>query len=419
MRGRFSKDYWRRDSLNRPLIRLAPKKGGAIHLPPRGGKGRMVAFLFLLLQLFAATLAAAETRTVKILYLDRAGDPFYAPRESYSGIYDATRKSLLAGAELGVRDSRVIGRAIGVTFKLLRETLPEGGPAVSQLLASEKPAAVILDVPEADVEAIAAAAPGTAVFNIRHRGLALRQRTCATSLFHVIPSEAMLQDALAQFLAWSRWQDVLILTSAPTLAESFQMSAQKFGLDIVDTRVFVPGNDPRQRDQNNVRLLTGGVDYDVVYVADEIGDFARLLPYRTGIPRPVVGAAGLSPLAWHPQWERHGAPQLNRRFFKYAGRTMTEEDWAAWIAVRSIVEATVRGGNADKPLTEQLLRPSLTLELYKGFPGSFRPWDRQLRQSILLGTTDAVIALAPVEGALHQFNNLDTLGRDEPEFQCP
>jgi ABC transporter substrate binding protein (PQQ-dependent alcohol dehydrogenase system) len=120
-------------------------------------------------------------------------------------------------------------------------------------------------------------------------------------------------------------------------SESFQSSARKFGLSISDVRQFVPGNDPRQRDQNSVRLLTGGVDYDAVFVADETREFSRLLPYRTVSPRPVLGAAGLSALAWHPHWERHGAPQLNRRFFKFAGRTMTEEDWAAWVAVRSIV----------------------------------------------------------------------------------
>jgi hypothetical protein len=36
-----------------------------------------------------------------------------------------------------------------------------------------------------------------------------------------------------------------------------------------------------------------------------------------------------------------------------------------------------------------------------------------------LGTQDAVIALAPLEGALHQTNTLDTLGPDQPEFTCP
>jgi hypothetical protein len=60
----------------------------------------------------------------------------------------------------------------------------------------------------------------------------------------------------------------------------------------------------------------------------------------------------------------------------------------------------------------------LTLELYKGFPGSFRLWNRQLRQAILLATPNSVVGLAPVEGALHKDNNLDTLGLDAPEFHC-
>ncbi|MGQ0485014.1 MAG: ABC transporter substrate-binding protein [Hyphomicrobiales bacterium] len=382
----------------------------------------------LLTFVLVVTAAAAEVRTVKIAYVDRAGDPFYAHREGYGGIYDATRQPAVSGAELGVKDARIIGRATGVTFQLLRATVPEGAAAaefVRQLMQRENPAAAILDLPEADVEAVAAALGRDSIplFNIRHRGGGLRQKTCGMRLFHVMPSDAMLHDALAQYLKLVGWDEILVLASdsAADLAqsESFQASARKFGLSFSDVRQFVHGNDPRQRDLNNVRLLTGGAAYDAVFVADETHEFARLLPYRTVRPRPVVGATGLSPLAWHPQWERHGAPQLNRRFFKFAGRTMTEEDWAAWVAVKAIVEAGVKAGYSGGPLADELLKPELTLELYKGFPGSFRPWDRQLRQSILLGTADAVIGLAPVEGALHQFNNLDTLGLDEPEFHCP
>ena len=161
----------------------------------------------------------------------------------------------------------------------------------------------------------------------------------------------------------------------------------------------------------------------------EAGEALAAVARSLGITRKVLydwrkawwaeGAGGLSPFAWHPQWERNGAPQLNRRFFKPTGRTMTEEDWAAWTAVKAIVEAHVRAPDSTSPMAREFLNSELNLELYKGYPGSFRPWDRQLRQSILLGTTDAVITLAPVEGTLHQFNNLDTLGFEEPEFSCP
>jgi hypothetical protein len=38
-------------------------------------------------------------------------------------------------------------------------------------------------------------------------------------------------------------------------------------------RDFAAGSDPRRRDQVNVRLLTGGADYDALFVADARGDF--------------------------------------------------------------------------------------------------------------------------------------------------
>ena len=158
----------------------------------------------------------------------------------------------------------------------------------------------------------------------------------------------------------------------------------------------------------------------MVFVADHTGDFARSLPYNTFLPRPVIGAAGLMPTAWHRFWERQGAPQLTRRSEKALKRDMTALDWSTWAAVRAIVEAVVRSKvRTAADLLPALLDPALTLELYKGNAGSFRPWNRQLRQPILLATDTAVVAFAPVEGMLHKTNSLDTLGLDEPEFHCP
>jgi ABC transporter substrate binding protein (PQQ-dependent alcohol dehydrogenase system) len=99
---------------------------------------------------------------------------------------------------------------------------------------------------------------------------------------------------------------------------------------------------------------------------------------------------------------------------------MSEEDWATWIAVRAVLDAAVAvRDSAPAAVLKSMMSSDLRLELYKGLPGSFRPWSRQLRQGILLGTHDAVVALAPVDGALHQTNTLDTLGPDQPEFNCP
>ena len=176
---------------------------------------------------------------------------------------------------------------------------------------------------------------------------------------------------------------------------------------------------PRQRAQGNVGLLTAKADYDAIYVADSDGEFARGLPYRSVLPRPVVGSEGLVATAWHWAWERHGAPQLSARFEKVAQRRMGETDWATWIAGRAIVEAMQRTNGADfAKLAAYLRSPEITIDGFKGGGLSFRSWNNQLRQPLLIATHNAVIERTPIEGFMHQHNKLDTLGYDEPDGGC-
>ena len=380
--------------------------------------------------LMSCPAPAQETarQTVEIAYIDRSGDPFYRSAAGYTGVLRKNRISPVAAAELAIKDGAASGRAIGVTFAVFRVSLTEREDAVAAVqAAARRPgvAAAILDLPADDMLRVATAlkAEPIALFNARDRSDALRLAACGTGLFHTLPSWSMLQDALAQALLELNWRRVLVLQGPgeedQIVAKAFEASAKKFGLRVVEVRPFVPGNDPRKRYQSNVRLLTGNADYDAILVADTDGEFGRYVPYNTARPRPIVGTTGLVPMAWHSYWERHGAPQLNRRFARTTGRLMSDEDWATWIAVRSVIDAVLLNrAAAPAGLRAALLDSELKLELYKGFPGSFRPWSQQLRQAILLATHDAVISIAPVEGALHQRNNLDTLGPDQPEFHC-
>ena len=385
------------------------------------------------LALVALTCSAAGAqgtaqRTVSIAYIDRDGDPFYRSAAGYTGVLRKDRSSPFPAAELAIKDGAATGRAIGVTFDIFRVTLKEGEDAASAAeTAVKRPnvTAVILDLPLDDVARIAAAfkTEPIAFLNARHRDDELRLTTCGTGLFHTMPSWSMLQDGLAQALLELNWRRVLVLQGPreedQIIAKAFETSAKKFGVRIADVRPFAPGSDPRKRYQTNVRLLTGNADYDAIFVADADGEFGRYVPYNTASPRPIVGTTGLVPSAWHLYWERHGAPQLNRRFARVTSRPMSDEDWATWAAVRSIIDATLlKRAATPAGVRAALLDPELKVELYKGFSGSFRPWSQQLRQAILLGTHDAVTTIAPVEGALHQKNNLDTLGPDEPEFRC-
>jgi ABC transporter substrate binding protein (PQQ-dependent alcohol dehydrogenase system) len=130
-----------------------------------------------------------------------------------------------------------------------------------------------------------------------------------------------------------------------------------------------------------------------------------------------VGDAGLVALAWHAQFERFGAPQVNRRFARAAGRSMAMQDWAAWMAGKALAAAAV-AARVGTPATFSKALATLELDGSKGVSLSFRGWDGQLRQPLLLSDGQSVVALAPTEGVLHPKNILDTLGADAPEKLC-
>ncbi len=385
-----------------------------------------LAALVLAGNLSPAPARAAET--VTLAYIGRAGDPVYEPTKAYTGLVLRDRKRPLDGARLGLRDSKIVGRALGLKFKLVERLLAPGGEAaaaIRDIAAAEGAKVFLLDLAVEDMARTLRTldADPLILFNVRHGDDSLRGADCAANLFHTMPSDAMLMDGLAQFLKRKRWERLLVLQGEEAedarLTAAFQKSARKFGLVIAEVRPFKLGNDPRERDRNNIHLLTSQASYDAVFLADTVGEFGRFVPYGTLLARPVVGTEGLIAGAWHWTFERYGAPQLNQRFEKQAGYRMTATQWAAWAAVRAAVEAIRQTKKTDAAsLRAYLASERANLDLYKGAPGGFRPWNNQLRQPILLHTANAVIARAPVEGFLHRTNNLDTLGSGPRDTAC-
>ena len=318
--------------------------------------------------------------------------------------------------------------ARGVTFGLKRHR----GKTVAELLAGieelRKEAGAqffLLDAPADVASELAAKTKGQEIvlFNVSAREDRLRQAECQAHLLHVIPSNAMLMDALVQYLVFRKWREVLVLEGPSPedkeLTAAFERAAKRYGVKKIEKRPFVLSNDPRERDANNIALLTASADYQVVFVADTDGEFAREVPYYTVKPQLVVGTEGLAAVAWHWSWERHGAPQLEGRFQKQAQRSMTGVDWSAWMAVKAIATSVQRTKSAEfVALRDYLLGDEIILDGFKGNRSSFRPWNNQLRQPILLATHNWVVDRAPIKGFLHQKNNLDTLGFDMRESKC-
>ena len=300
---------------------------------------RTLALLVLGLQCALAGAAQAAPQQVPIVVLGLADDARYAARRLELAYPGHPQGRPLDAARLAAEDAAVELQAVGIDLKVRELLLPDAAAlptALAQLkregvrhLLADLPAPALREL----VQQVPAALGEAIVFNTGLEDDALRGEACAPPLLHTYPSRQMRSDALAQYLAARQWRKLLVLQGPlpqdVLQAQALERSARRFGLRLVQSRPFRPGNDPRERELSNPRLLTGDREHEVVAVVDSEGEFARRLPYATQWPRPVADASGLMALAWHPQWERHGGPQLSRRFHKLARRPMQGHDWAA------------------------------------------------------------------------------------------
>ena len=331
------------------------------------------------------------------------------------------------GAELAISDNNTTGQFIGQTYQLKKIIVPVDGDvaqAFNQEIAKQFDL-VVVNLPKAALQTIAALplAKDKLLFDTATSDDENRNAECQHSVLHILPSRAMRADALAQYLLKKRWQKWFLVVGQTAedqlFAAAIKRAAKRFNSKIVSEKVWTNDFDSRRTAQADVPVFTQGEDYDVLVVADEQGLFGEYFDYRTWSPRPVVGTQGLIATAWHPTHELWGATQLQNRFKQQAGRWMQEIDYAAYMAVRAIGEASVRTKSSQyQILRDYLLSDKLALQGYKGMPLSFRAWDGQLRQPVLLAAPRALVSVAPVEGFLHPKTELDTLGFDQPESAC-
>jgi ABC transporter substrate binding protein (PQQ-dependent alcohol dehydrogenase system) len=382
--------------------------------------------------------AAAQTQTekptapateIKLGYL-RA----YEPRLALSVLDVPPRDEGVAGAETAVGDNNTTGKFLSQSFLLdVVQVKPEGDVtgALSEM-AGKGERFILTDISAGQLLSIADAARqmGVLLFNVGATDDILREEECRQNVFHIAPTRSMLADGLAQYLIWKQWRKWVLIVGShepdQRFADALRRAAARFGGEIVAEKVFEDKGTARRTDSGIVQIqrqmpvfTQDFPEHDVVLVADESEVFGSYVPYRTWIPRPVAGTAGLVPSSWHPASEQWGGTQIQNRFAKKNGRRMLSKDMAAWTAARIIGDAATRTHSADPEKIGAFIRADdFSIAAFKGQKLTFRKWNWQLRQPIFLGDARSVISTSPQEGFLHQHSELDTLGVDEPETKC-
>jgi ABC transporter substrate binding protein (PQQ-dependent alcohol dehydrogenase system) len=340
----------------------------------------------------------------------------------------------IAGAEIALKDNNTTGKFTKQQFTLEVERVPVGGDAVPPLekLIESGHHFILVDAPAETLLRLSDAAKGKDVllFNIRATDETLRQEDCRANVLHTAPDRAMLADALAQYLVWKKWPRWLVAKGVfpedVEYLEAVRRAAKRFGGTIVEEREYKETPGARRSDTGQLQIqrqmpvfTQGAPSYDVLVVADEKEVFGPYLPYRIWDPRPVAGTAGLRAMSWHPAHEQWGATQMQNRFQRFAKRFMLPLDYQAWVAVRAVGEGASRVGSGDFAKVNDFIRSdALDLAAFKGQKVSFRRWDGQLRQPIIVADPEMPVSVSPQEGFLHERTELDTLGIDEPETKC-
>lgn len=378
--------------------------------------------MLLFVALFSGQGLAGTKQEVKIAYLTQKKQVPAALSNLEPFIADKG----LQGALLGIEDNNTTGQFTGQNYFLRQEIVPLGANvqlAFSALL-KEGYRLIIVNLPAAQLVQVQQLNHNQALlFDVATRTDAFRQAQCLQDVLHILPSRAMRADALAQYMLKKRWRHwFLVIGATPEdelYAQAIRRSAKRFGMKIIAEKKWLHRYDARRTAQSDIPVFTQVDEYDVLVVADEQGLFGEYISYRTWLPRPVIGTQGLVATAWHRTHEQWGAVQIQNRFKALAGRSMEEEDYATYLAVRSIGEAVTRTKEVDASLIKvYLLSGRFKLQGYKGKPLSFRPWNGQLRQPVLLAAPTSLVAVPPLDGFLHPKSELDTLGYDRLEMQC-
>ena len=390
-------------------------------------------FFFVLFFLFCNLIVPTKSENIqqiKIVHINRIIER--AP--TIYSINPEIKNNGILGSRMGIKDNNTTGKFTNQKFELIEKNIMpnESAKAIFEEFRKNNYKFFILNVSKDDFNKILSSdlIGESLLINTSLKDNDLRNEKCNKQVLHISPSYMMVTDALTQFLKKKNWTKLLLISGTnerdKQFASSIKISAKKFGLKIINEKIWDFTHDFRRTADLEIVKFTQGEKYEVLVLADEgntFGDsgnsFGDYIPYRTWKPTIVVGGEVLKPTSWHFAHEQWGGNQMQSRFLKDSKRLMTNIDFNSWLGVRVFGEAITRSKSLDpRKILAQIMDEKFNVAAYKGKPVSFRKWNGQLRQPILLVTPRALVSVSPQNGFIHPRTELDTLGIDEPDTKC-
>lgn len=374
----------------------------------------------------------------------------------------AVALSALQGAEMVAEEFAFNAEMFGLEFEVAIELVNDAAEAelAAATLVDDRGAFAVIGgygVGVANALSEWSAERGVPFLNVGSSLDALRNEACAATTFHVEPSAAMYLDGLAGWyvrsglrrwyvvrsddaegtalferLAWSlrerhfgaRVVGDRAVASAAADAAAAASAARRANADLIV--LLVPADDQLEwldrLDAEGVEVLVAG--FPVV----EAQTRAFLQASRAASER--LGATYRA-LAFEATLDAYGARELNARFRLRFDQPMDPPAWAVYQSVKILFEAATFGGSTEpEAVLTYFAAPTTVFDLYKGIGTSFRPWDRQLRQSLYLVSVSATdpdaFSMAVLVGELPAIympgtevvDRLDQIGDLEAQSRC-
>ncbi len=181
--------------------------------------------------------------------------------QSFAGITVKPQRPVHRAVELAVFESSALFETIGLQANIVELDLDLDSELREQFKNVSPSGLVILDLPLAAMESVAPVTDdmNLVAVNVRHSESRLRESLCLEHLFHAIPSDQMYFDALGQFLLHRGWRKILLVTGSSERdterANSLIESLKRFGVTIVDQRIFSLSHHPMIGMRTNLNFL--------------------------------------------------------------------------------------------------------------------------------------------------------------------